>query len=76
MMMMANPLTCCECLEQSAVQTARRAIVNILHDCGLAQLSDMEATCKTTIVAVGDFTINKQAEPIGVRKVGSLRLVR
>jgi hypothetical protein len=62
-------------LEQSAVEAASRAIVDILHDCGLAQLGDVKAAGETAIVPIGDFAINKQTEPIGMRELDSLRIV-
>jgi hypothetical protein len=41
----------------------------------LAQLGDMEAAGETTIVAVGRFAIDKQAEPVRVRELDSLWIV-
>jgi hypothetical protein len=54
MMMVADPLACRECLEQSTVEAARRAIVDVLHDRGLTQLGDVQASGDTAILAVAE----------------------
>jgi hypothetical protein len=63
----AHPLAGGESLEESAVEAARSAIVDVLDGGGLSELGGGQAARETAVVTKGDFAIDEETEPIGVR---------
>ena len=60
----ADPVTIDELGEEGALDAARRAQIDILDDCGLAQASELQARDEPFVVPLGDLAIDHQAEPL------------
>ena len=48
--------------EDSAVDAAWRAQIDVFHACGLAQRSELEARCETLGVSFGGFAIDQKSD--------------
>jgi hypothetical protein len=75
MPMLTDPLARCKILKQRPVEVALGAIVDVLDDGRLSELGDLQTSGDATIVAVGRFPIDEQAEPVGVRQLLRLGIV-
>src|SRR6516164_1654142 len=75
MVVFAHPLAGGEGLEESTVEAARGAIVDVLDGGGLTELGSGQAAHEAAVIAKGDFAIDEEAEPIGVRHLGRLWIV-
>ena len=64
MMMVANPLTGRELEEESTVEAAVGAEIDVLNDGRLAQPGLAEAAGEALVLAAGRFAVNEQPEPI------------
>src|SRR6185312_14544258 len=70
-----DPLAGGEGLEERTVKAASGAIVDVLDGGGLPELGTGQAAREAAVVAGGDFPIDEEAEPIGVRHPGRLGIV-
>jgi len=61
--------------EESAIEPPRSAVVDVLDGGGLTELGGGQAARETAVVAKGGFAIDEQAEPVGMRHLGGLRIV-
>jgi len=68
-----DPLTVGEFLEQSAVEPARTAIVDIFDRCLLAKPRGAQPSCQSFVVPPGDFAVQEKPEPFVMAK--AVRLV-
>ena len=57
-----DPIAADEPGENSAVDAAWRAQIDVFHACALAQRSELEAGCETLGVAFGGFAIDEKAD--------------
>ena len=64
MMMLANPFTARELEEESPVQAAVGAEVDVLDNGRLAQPGLAQAAGEPLVLAAGRFAVDKQPEPI------------
>src|SRR5689334_2161697 len=64
MVMLAQPVAGGELLEQGAVETAMRAVVDVLDDGGLAQPGFPETTREALVLAAGCLTVDQQPKPV------------
>jgi hypothetical protein len=62
-------------LEESAVEAARGAIVDVLDRRGLPELGSGLTAGEPAIGAEGDFAIDEETEPIGMWHLGRLWIV-
>src|SRR5271166_6101485 len=60
-------------LEQRTVQTARRAVIDILDRGVVSQPGVAQARTQSAVLPVGEFTVEQQAEPFGVIELGGAR---
>src|SRR5215831_3199458 len=75
MVVFAHPLAGGEGLEERAIEPSRSAVVDVLDGGGLTQLGGGQAVRETAVVAKRNFAIDEQAEPVGMRHLGGLRIV-
>jgi hypothetical protein len=61
-----DPFAAGELLEQSAVETARRAIIDVLDDGVLAQPSISQASGQALVAAMGGLAVEQQPQPVGM----------
>ena len=57
-----DPVADDESSEDSAVDAAWRAQIDVFHACGLAQRSELEARCETLGVSFGGFAIDQKSD--------------
>jgi hypothetical protein len=63
-LMAVDPIADDEPGKDGAVDTARRAQIDIFHTCILAQRGEFEARRKTFGVSLGSFTIDKKSDAL------------
>jgi hypothetical protein len=61
-----DPFAAGELLEQGAVEAARCTAIDVLHDGVLAEPGIAQAGGQALIATMGDLTIEKQLQPVGV----------
>ena len=61
-------------LEQGAVETAGGAVIDVLDGGLMAQPGIAQPGPQPSLVALGDFAVEQQAEPFGVRQRGAGRV--
>ena len=71
----ADQLGGAKVLEERTIETASRAIIDILDGGGLPELGTGQAAHEAAVVAGGDLAIDEEAEPIGVRHLSRLGIV-
>jgi len=62
-----DPATGNQGLEQRSVETAGGAIIDVFDSCLMAQPGKAQPGPQPSLVALGDFAVEQQAEPFGVR---------
>jgi hypothetical protein len=75
MMMLADPLTACEREEQSPVEAAVGAEVDVLDNRRLAQPGLAQAAGEPLVLAAGCFAIDEQPDPILAAEFAGIRNV-
>src|SRR5271165_6346878 len=73
MLALADPVTACKLVEQSAVEAAWRAEVGVLDHRVLAQACLAQPAAQPLVLSAGDLAVEQQAEPVLARDVGSGR---
>src|SRR4029077_11808727 len=74
-MMLADPFTARELEEQSSVEAAVGAEVDVLEDSRLAQPGLAQAAGEPLVLAAGCFAIDEQPEPILAAEFAGIRSV-
>ena len=62
-------------LEQTAVETARRAQIGVLDHRVLSQPGEVQPSAEPLIIARRDFTVDQQPKPVLARQIVGRRLV-
>lgn len=70
--MCVDPFAAGEPVEQPAIETARGAVIDIFDDGMMAQLGVSQPCSQALVAAMGDLTIDEEAEPIGMGERGAL----
>jgi hypothetical protein len=65
-----------EGLEERPIETASGAVIDVLDGGRLAELGVAQAACEAAVISGGDLTIDEETEPIGVRHLGCLGIVK
>ena len=68
--MRVDPFAIGELLEKSAVEAARGSVIDVLNTGLLAQSGVAQSCGEPLIAAMGELTIEQEAEPVGVSKRG------
>ena len=61
-----DPFAGSKLVEQGAIEAARGTVIDVLDDGMVAQSGIAQPRCETFVAAMGDLTIDAQAEPIGL----------
>src|SRR6516165_7389633 len=64
MVMLAKPIAGGELLEQGAVETAMRTVIDVLDDGGLAQPGFPQTAGEALVLAAGCLAVDQQPEPV------------
>ena len=60
----ADPIATGEARELIAIQTASCAVVDVFEACALLELCELQQAGEATILAMDDFALDEQCEPI------------
>src|SRR6185503_9366799 len=71
---LVDPATGDQGLEQRSVETAGGAIIDVFDSCLMAQPGKAQPGLQPSLVALGDFAVEQEAEPFGVRQRGAGRV--
>ncbi len=75
MVAVADPATGGERLEQTAVETARRAQIGVLDHRVLSQSGEVQPSTEPLVVTRGDLMVDQQPKPVLARQIVGCRLV-
>jgi len=66
-----NPPAISELLEQRAIEAARGSVIDVLDGGLLAQSGVSQSRGQPLVTAMGQLTIEQEAEPVGMAEIGS-----
>src|SRR5438270_11379508 len=75
MLIVADPVTRGELLEQGTIEPARHAEVGVLDDCVLPQSGLAQSAAQPLVLAARGFPVEQQAEPVLTGEITGRRIV-